>query len=55
MSALNKEWTNEEIQELDREMKAARAQILSKHGFTEEEIKAVLDCSHSEIRWMLER
>lgn len=54
MSALRKEWTKEEIERLDRDMKVAKAKVLSEHGFTAEEIEKVLDLPQSVIRTMLD-
>ena len=53
MSALKKEWTECDIQQLDYDMKVAKIQVLTKHGFTAEEIEKVLDIPISVILHML--
>lgn len=54
MSALRKEWTKEEIRQLGHDIKVAKAKVLTKHGFTDEEIARVLDIPESMIQHMLE-
>lgn len=54
MSALRKEWTKEEIQQLGHDIKVAKAKVFAKHGFTTEEIAKVLDIPETMVLHMLE-
>lgn len=53
MSALKKEWANEEIMQLGHDLKVAKIKVLTKHGFTAEEIKKVMDIPESVIKRIL--
>ena len=53
MSALRKEWTDNEIRQLGHDMNVAKVEVLTKHGFTPEEIEKVLDIPVSVILRML--
>lgn len=55
MSALRREWTDKEIRQLGHDMNVAKVEVLTKHGFTPEEIKKVLDIPESVIRRMLSK
>lgn len=53
MGALRKEWTEEEILNLDKDLKIAKAEVLSKHGFTVKEIGKLMDIPEAIILHML--
>ena len=53
MGMLRKEWTEDEINKLTRDIKAAKVKVFAEWGFTNTEIAKILDLPESVIRVML--
>lgn len=53
MSMLKREWTDEEIKRLERDIKTAKVKVLNEWGFSVEEIVKISDLSESVVRVML--
>lgn len=53
MGIFRKEWTDEEIKQLEYDLKQAKFEVLYKHNFTIEEIGRIMELPESVIRILL--
>lgn len=53
MSMIRKEWTEEEIEKLSRDLKVAKVKVFDKWGFNSIEIARIMELPESMIRAMI--
>ena len=53
MSMLRKEWTDEEIEKLNRDLKTAKVKVFANWGFSSTEIAKIMELPESIVRAMI--
>ncbi len=55
MSMLRKEWSEDEIEKLSRDLKVAKVKVFVEWGFTSTEIARVMELPESVVRAMIHK